>query len=243
MVTVNIVTFRNPDAVTRCVQSLAAQDCRPFLVNVLDDSDTDWGYSVTANIGLRRAIEHRDKYAFLLNQDLVLYPDCIGNALRFMFYHPKAGCAAFKTVARENPDLIIHGGTQQSYPTGIHHTGRVSLGDCAVSRQFNWVNGAGIIYRVAALADVGLLDERFILYMQDTDWCTRSRANGWEVWYCAEAVAMDEQDGCSANPSERQKAILRHDIDAFRDKWVREEPELFEAPERIMSQTAAGASE
>ncbi len=37
--------------------------------------------------------------------------------------------------------------------------------------------------RRSILAQVGLLDERFFLYFEDTDWCMRIRATGWRIIY------------------------------------------------------------
>ena len=44
-------------------------------------------------------------------------------------------------------DYIVHGGCTLAFPNGQHVIGRVSHGDCAVSRQYPWVNGACMIAR------------------------------------------------------------------------------------------------
>ncbi len=45
------------------------------------------------------------------------------------------------------------------------------------------VVGACMLVRGAAIADVGLLDERFWMYGEDLDWALRIRAAGWRVVY------------------------------------------------------------
>jgi GT2 family glycosyltransferase len=52
---------------------------------------------------------------------------------------------------------------------------------------FAWC-GAGVLFRPAYLADVGLFDERFFMYYEDTDMAWRGRARGWRYRYTPEAV-------------------------------------------------------
>jgi Glycosyl transferase family group 2 len=45
----------------------------------------------------------------------------------------------------------------------------------------DWLVGSFLLVRADALADVGLFDERFFLFSEETDWCHRFRAAGWEI--------------------------------------------------------------
>jgi N-acetylglucosaminyl-diphospho-decaprenol L-rhamnosyltransferase len=51
---------------------------------------------------------------------------------------------------------------------------------------FAW-SGGGVLLRPAYLADVGLFDERFFLYYEDTDLAWRGRRRGWRYRYVPEA--------------------------------------------------------
>ncbi len=48
-------------------------------------------------------------------------------------------------------------------------------------RQVDWLVGAFLIARREALAEVGLMDERFFLYSEEIDWCYRFWQAGWPV--------------------------------------------------------------
>jgi GT2 family glycosyltransferase len=52
---------------------------------------------------------------------------------------------------------------------------------------FAWC-GAGVLFPVAYLRDVGLFDERFFMYYEDTDLAWRGRARGWRYTYVPDAV-------------------------------------------------------
>ena len=52
---------------------------------------------------------------------------------------------------------------------------------------FAWC-GAGVLFRAGYLADVGLFDESFFMYYEDTDMAWRGRARGWRYRYIPDAV-------------------------------------------------------
>ena len=45
------------------------------------------------------------------------------------------------------------------------------------------VNGAFMLCSTEAIAEVGLLDQGYWLYMEDLDWCARFWRAGWKVFY------------------------------------------------------------
>jgi N-acetylglucosaminyl-diphospho-decaprenol L-rhamnosyltransferase len=48
-------------------------------------------------------------------------------------------------------------------------------------REVDWVMGACLLVRRAAVAEVGLLDESFFLFSEETDWCYRFAHAGWKT--------------------------------------------------------------
>ncbi|WP_407341738.1 glycosyltransferase family 2 protein [Pengzhenrongella phosphoraccumulans] len=60
-------------------------------------------------------------------------------------------------------------------------------GECPPPEVFGFC-GAAAILRVAALDDVGLFDEDFFLYYEDSDLSWRLRLAGYRIEHCAEAV-------------------------------------------------------
>jgi GT2 family glycosyltransferase len=47
--------------------------------------------------------------------------------------------------------------------------------------EVDWVSGACMAVRRSAIAQVGLLDEEYFMYMEDEDWCRRMRQQGWRT--------------------------------------------------------------
>jgi GT2 family glycosyltransferase len=46
---------------------------------------------------------------------------------------------------------------------------------------FHALNGTSFLISRVAIEDVGLLDERFFLYWEDTEYCLRLRKKGWRI--------------------------------------------------------------
>ena len=90
------------------------------------------------------------------------------------------------------------------------------------TKDVDWVTGACLLTRRADLEAVGLLDERFFLYMEDVDLCASIRARGRRVQFVADAEVR-HQRGASATPAAREAAYRRSYL-AFYEKhhpaWV-----------------------
>jgi len=57
-------------------------------------------------------------------------------------------------------------------------------------RDADFVMGACMLVRRAAIAEVGGLDEDFFLFGEETDWCYRFRERGWEVVFTPAAECV-----------------------------------------------------
>jgi GT2 family glycosyltransferase len=73
--------------------------------------------------------------------------------------------------------------------------------DHSATADVDWLLGAVLMVRRSALEKVGLLDERFFLYFEDTDWCRRFWAAGFRVVYCTEATMVHYHERLSAQGS------------------------------------------
>jgi len=62
--------------------------------------------------------------------------------------------------------------------------------DHASERQADFVMGAAMLVRRQAIDEVGLLDEQFFLFSEETDWCYRFVRAGWEVLFTPAAEVV-----------------------------------------------------
>lgn len=167
------------------------------------------GFAAGNNAGIREA---KGKYILILNPDITVLPGRLEALVQFMETHPKCGLAGPRLV---NPDGSLQYSTYQFPSFWLPLFRRTFLGaipamepklreyqmmdwDHRESRTVDWMLGACLIARQQAIDQVGLLDERFFLYVEDTDWCKRFWAKGWEVWYIASVELVHFHERLSA---------------------------------------------
>lgn len=160
------------------------------------------GFAANVNAGMTTLLNGR--YFVLLNPDVICIPGLLDRLVDFMDDHPDVGIAA--------PQLFDPDGTLQancrSFATPRALAFRALRLDAiwanrplirrylmtgpggASATEVDWVTGAVAIIRRAAVAQVGLLDERYFLYWEDMDWCCRMWQAGWKVCRIAEASAI-----------------------------------------------------
>lgn len=153
------------------------------------------GYSSAVNAGIAHASA---KYYFILNPDIMLLEGSIIDRLyAFMEKEATVGMAMPKLI---NPD----GSVQLSPRTFPHFTiplySRTALGklpfakkamrdflmidwDHQATRDIDWALGSAFFVRHVALKDAGVMDTRYFLYVEDTDWCRSFWQNDWRVTY------------------------------------------------------------
>lgn len=159
------------------------------------------GFAAGMNLGLRHAT---GRYIVMLNTDIAIMEKPFDRLVKFMDQHPRVGMAGPKLL---NPDGSVQDSCYRFPHTFTPLYRRTPLGkipgiraqlkayvmsdfDHQDNRPVDWLLGAFVIVRSAALPAVGEMDERFFLYFEDVDWCRRFWANNWEVWYVADVECV-----------------------------------------------------
>jgi N-acetylglucosaminyl-diphospho-decaprenol L-rhamnosyltransferase len=180
------------------------------------------GFSAANNLVLR---ESRAAAVLLLNPDTEVYDGTLDTVLARLAADPAIGMVGAKLV-REDGELDH--ACKRSFPTPLaalaHFTGigRAEGADASLSQyrathlgddepgEVDAINGAFMLCRATAVAEVGLLDEGYWLYMEDLDWCHRFWDAGWKVFYEPGAVALHVKGGSSASRRAPRQEIAFH---------------------------------
>ncbi len=180
------------------------------------------GFSAANNLVLR---ESRADAVLLLNPDTEVYEGTLDTCLARLAADTEIGMVGAKLV-REDGELDH--AAKRSFPTPLaalaHFTG-IGRGEGAGASlsqyrathlgeddagEVDAVNGAFMLCRAEAVAQVGLLDEGYWLYMEDLDWCHRVWDAGWKVFYEPAAVALHVKGGSSAKRRAPKQEIAFH---------------------------------
>lgn len=227
-----IVSWNTRALLQRCLDVLHAAANVELEVIVVDNGSTDGscemveqyqppirlvrnqenvGFAIANNTGMVLA---RAPIALLLNSDAFITTSAIDDALALLRAYPRIGVVGTRLLNTDGSvqaeagrfptfrdDLLTSLGLEQliarrpaSYP-----------GPVAV----DWVQGACMFVRTAAVAGVGGLDARFFMYSEEVDWCRRFWGAGWQVWYLPDADVVHVGSASSRNDTRRRLALYR----------------------------------
>lgn len=160
------------------------------------------GFGYGNNYGMRLAISGEDPadYLYLLNSDAFPDPGCITTLVKFLDDNPHAGIAG----------SYVHGVDGRPHETAfrfptiqgeIVSNARLKVMDRLFEEfivpimpiptettQVDWLAGASMMLRRQVLEQVGMFDETFFLYFEETDLCRRAKMAGWPTFYVPSAA-------------------------------------------------------
>lgn len=164
-------------------------------------SGQNGGFGAGNNFGIRAGLSDgsRPELIYVLNSDAFPAADAIEKLVNCLETTPKAGFAG----------SYIHGPSGEAHITafrfpsvaseleGAARLGLISrfLGRFAVplplldeTRAVDWLAGASVLMRQSVLDQIGLFDENFFLYFEETDLCLRAAQAGWQTIYVRDSA-------------------------------------------------------
>jgi len=194
-------------------------------------NERNLGYGRAINQGIAAA---RGRHFLILNPDIEVKPGSIDALVAHMDGHPEAGIAGPKLFS---PDGSLQYSARTFYTLPVILLRRTPLGrlspnarvvrehlmmewDHAGTREVDWLIGGAILVRREAVDDVGGMDERFFLYFEDVDWCSRMHRRGWQVVYvpAAEMIHAHQRASVGGFLTRGQRIHLESAL-RFYEKW------------------------
>ena len=206
-VIVVILNWNNLADTLECVESVLKSDYPRLAVWVVDNGSHEdpsarlgeqcpsvrvirladnLGYSGGNNVGLKLAMDHEAQYVLLLNNDATVAPDMITRLVAAMETDSRIGMATPRVFRYDRPAEVYWDGGMIDWATGLTPHSSTDLPRSGGILSSEWLDGCCLFVRLAALHDVGLLDERYFLYYEDAEWTVRASRRGW-----VNAVVLD----------------------------------------------------
>ena len=188
-------------------------------------NETNLGFAGGVNVGLRAAL---GRYVLLLNSDTRVLSDALAQLLAYAEAHPRAGIIGPRVLNEDGtlqesrfrfPSLLnlllAASYLYQLFPSSPRwNRERLAGLDPDQPAAVDAVSGCCFLMRKDLLEKIGLLDEAFFMYAEETDLCWRARRAGYEVHYAPVGEIVHLGGGSSRlarrrNFLEFRRSILR----------------------------------
>jgi GT2 family glycosyltransferase len=206
--TVAVLSYDGRHLLEVILPSLARQRFRDFEVVVVDNGSRDdtvtwlgehWPQaeivSLEHNVGVTSALNvcaraGSGALVALLNNDLELEQDCLGELVAALGEHPEAGWAGAKLRDFNERTIIDGAGDVFTWAAtgGRRGHGERDSGQYDEPRAIFGACGGAAVYRRTVLAQVGEFDEDFFAFYEDVDWNLRAQLAGFSCRYVPSAV-------------------------------------------------------
>jgi N-acetylglucosaminyl-diphospho-decaprenol L-rhamnosyltransferase len=159
-------------------------------------SERNGGFGAGNNIAIRKVLsdENPPDYIYILNSDAFPSPEAIGLLASHLEKNPQVGIAGsyihgvdnqphttafrFPTLISEFEDSVSLGLISRLCKNYI-----VPIGIPDTNLDVDWLAGASMLLRCKMLDEIGIFDEQFFLYFEETDLCKRARNANWKTTY------------------------------------------------------------
>lgn len=152
------------------------------------------GFSVGNNIGIKKALKMGAEVVYILNNDTEVDPNLFFRSYRYVagknriaggkIYYAKG--YEFHAQQKGLGNVIWYGGGHFNWSSVIaEHDGvdEVDMGQHDKIKKVDFITGCFIAVPRLVFKKIGLLDEPFFLYLEDTDFCLHALKSGVEVMY------------------------------------------------------------
>lgn len=141
------------------------------------------GYAANNNVGIRAALKDAPDWILILNDDTVLDPSCISRLVEIGTSDPSIGILGPMIYHFDEPNIIQSaGGRFGPYWQSIHRgQNETDQGQFSVATPVEWISGCAIMVRSAVIQQIGLFDEEYFLYWEETEFCMRAAKAGWQI--------------------------------------------------------------
>ncbi len=170
-------------------------------------NEINLGFAAGMNVGLRHALDQKAEYIFIVNNDTIIDQAALQKMI--LLFGDDVGMVAPKIYYAAEPDRIWSvGGLKNplTLETSGDARGEIDREQWPDVLERDYFNGCALLLSGHFLEEVGLFDERFFMYYEDSDLSIRARQAGYRlllsphshVWHKVATTS-----GGSDSPNER----------------------------------------
>jgi len=195
-----VLNYNGRDVLKNCLKSVFRINYPNFEVVVVDNASTDGslesvkadfskahfiknetnlGFSTGNNIGIRFALEKMADFVLLLNNDTEVESNFLQELVTASLADEKIGISSPKIFKDRSENIWFAGGEINWLKMKTAHENH-----CPVSSkpyETGFISGCAMLIKKEVFKKIGLFDEDFFLYWEDTDFSVRAQRAGFKT--------------------------------------------------------------
>jgi len=218
----------------------------------LIESPLNGGFSHGNNVAIRDALAggNAPDCFWLLNPDTLVRPGAVSALTSFMGSHPHVGICGgaideqgdkpwpfafrFPSILSELEQALAFGPA-----TTLLSKWAILKPTSDVPEKVDWVCGASMMVRRELFEKIGLMDDGYFLYFEETDYCLAANRAGWECWYVPQSRIMHiAGQSTGIVESDQPKRLPSYWFDSRRRYFIKNHGRLYAAVADIVWMTA-----
>lgn len=165
---------------------------------ILIENSENQGFATANNQGMAIA---KGKYVLLLNSDTIVLDHAIEKTIHFADQHPEAGIVGCRVLNHDmslQPSCFMYPSVLNMFlattylykifpKSSFFGRERMTWWDFDDVREVDVLRGCFMLVSAKAMHEVGVFDESYFMYCEETDWCYRMKKSGLRIIFTPEA--------------------------------------------------------
>lgn len=174
------------------------------------------GFAGGNNVGIKKLLDDKVDFIMLLNNDTIVDKHFIDPLVALFKEQPHAGIASPKIYFA--PGYEFHRDRYKEsekgkviwYAGGIidwdnvyaYHYGvdDVDIGRYNTVKKTTFISGCCMMMKREVVENIGLLDEKYFMYLEDVDFCMRAKRATFELWFVPQSYIWHKNAQSSGKP-------------------------------------------
>jgi len=151
-------------------------------------SDHNGGYAFGNNLAIKKALQDGKNYFLLLNPDIEISVDTIEKLYADLKRLKDVGIIGPRICYRNDRNIIFSDGgllfPEQGFMGGHVSTNedKRNIKTPDYNYNINYVDGSALMFRKEILDEIGLMNDNFFMYYEESEWCLRLLKNThWKI--------------------------------------------------------------
>ena len=212
LVYIILVNYNGCSDTVECIKSINEITYSNYKIVVVDNSSSDnseeiikkifphitfmqtgknLGFGGGNNVGIKYALNNAADYVLLLNNDTSVKEDFLEHLVSTAEKDKKVGVVGGKIFYYDLPTILWYAGGKINTFTGkTQHVGDLQVDKLEYNKlcETGYITGCMMLLSSDIIKKVGMMDERYFLYYEESDWNVRIKKAGYKIIYNPKSV-------------------------------------------------------